>query len=55
MNNVIWKAYKLGDLFERTTPPATNCTAKELDIYDEPFDGSVALITRAETNNGIRG
>ena len=55
MKNVIWKAYKLGDLFERTTPPATNCTAKELDIYDEPFDGSVALITRAETNNGIRG
>ena len=55
MNKVIWKAYRLVEIFKRITPPSTNIVAKELDILDEPFDGSVALITRAETNNGIRG
>ena len=55
MKNVVWKKFKLADIFERKTPPSTDSTAKVLNIYDEPFENSVALITRAETNNGIRG
>lgn len=55
MKTVIWKKFVLEDTFSRSTPPSTNLTAKEMNISDEPFEGSIALITRAETNNGIRG
>lgn len=55
MNNIIWKAFKLSDSFYRQTPPSTNMPAKELNISDEPFDNSIALITRAESNNGVKG
>ena len=52
---VIWKAFQLSKEFSKNAPPSTNVPAKELDISDEPFKGSIALVTRAETNNGIRG
>ena len=55
MNDIIWKAFKLSDNFYRQTPPSTNMPAKELNISDVPFDNSIALITRAESNNGIKG
>ena len=55
MDNVIWKAFKISEIFKRVTPPSTNVPAKALNISDKQFDGSIALITRAETNNGIRG
>ena len=55
MNNIIWKAFKLSDSFYRQTPPSTNMPAKKLNISDEPFDNSIALITRAESNNGVKG
>ncbi len=55
MDNVIWRSIKVEDLFERTTPPATGVPAKQLTIFDEPTEGLIPLITRAETNNGIRG
>ena len=54
-NRVVWRKYKLKDLFIRKAPPSTNVPAKELTIYDTPFDGSIALITRAESNNGVKG
>ena len=55
MSNIVWKAYRLKDIFKRNTPPSTNVPAKELEIYEEPSENLIALITRAETNNGIRG
>lgn len=55
MAKVIWKAFKLSDHFLRQTPPSTNTPAKELNISNEPFANSIALITRAESNNGIKG
>ena len=55
MCEVIWKAYKISQLFRRCTPPSTNVPAKELEIYDEKKENTIALITRAEANNGIRG
>ena len=55
MNNIIWKSFLLGNEFLRVTPPSTNLSAKNLNISDEPFDGSIALITRAEANNGVKG
>ncbi len=55
MAEVVWKRFRLSETFERNTPPSTESTAKELNISDSPFENSIALITRAETNNGIRG
>ena len=55
MNEVIWRAYKISNLFKRCTPPSTNVPAKELEIYDYKKENTIALITRAEANNGIRG
>ena len=55
MSDVVWKSYRLADLFVRSTPPSTGVAAKELNISEEPSDGLIPLITRAETNNGVRG
>ncbi len=55
MNEVIWRAYKISNLFKRCTPPSTNVPAKELEIHDYKKENTIALITRAEANNGIRG
>ena len=55
MNEVIWRACKISNLFKRCTPPSTNVPAKELEIHDYKKENTIALITRAEANNGIRG
>ncbi len=55
MSNIIWKAFKVNEIFIRNTPPSTNVPAKDLNIFDEWSEGLIALITRAESNNGIRG
>ena len=55
MSDVIWKSFCIKNEFTRVAPPSTNTPAKNLNISKEPFDGSIALITRGETNNGIRG
>ena len=55
MSGIIWKKFVLSETFSRKTPPSTSVTAKALNIHDEPSEGLIPLITRAETNNGIRG
>jgi hypothetical protein len=55
MANVIWKSFKLGELFQRKTPPNTGKPAKELTIYDENDGSRIALVTRGERNNGVVG
>ena len=55
MQDVVWKSFKLGDIIQRKTPPSTNVPAKNLEIRETYEDGLIALVTRAEKNNGIRG
>jgi len=55
MADVIWKAFKLGELFQRLTPPNTGKPAKELTIYEENDGCRIALVTRGEKNNGVVG
>lgn len=51
----VWKAFSVGTLFKRKTPPSTGVPAKELNVYEEDGDGRIALITRGQSNNGVVG
>jgi len=55
MNNIVWKKFKFTDILVKKTPPTTNTNQKDLEVKEEPFINSVALITRAEKNNGVVG
>ena len=55
MKQTVWKSFKLGDLFNRKTPPNTGKPAKELNISEDYGIDKVALITRGEKNNGVVG
>lgn len=56
MKDIIWKSFLVGDLLERKTPPSTNTPAKNLTIHlTKQTENDVALVTRAEKNNGVVG
>ena len=51
--NVLWKGFRLGNLFEWSGKHKISKTAKEYDTIDEPRDGYVANITAGKYNEGI--
>ena len=56
MGEVIWKAYRLGDLFEFNSSNQLSLNKKALDISDIKIDDyKIALVTQSEKNNGISG
>lgn len=56
MDNVIWKSFKLGDLFEFNSSNQLPFTKKELNISPIQTDEyNIAVVTQSEKNNGITG
>ena len=55
MEGVFWRSFRVDEILKRTPPPSTGIPAKNFNVFEEPFDGSVALITRGKTNNGVVG
>ena len=56
MNEVIWKAFRLGDLFEFNSSNQLSLNKKALDISDiKNEEYKIALVTQSEKNNGISG
>lgn len=53
MNNIIWKGFKLGNIFEWTTNHKISKTAKQYDTFNEFKIGCVANITAGMYNEGI--
>jgi hypothetical protein len=51
--NVLWKGFRLRNLFEWSGKHKISKTAKEYDTIDEPRDGYVANITAGKYNEGI--
>ena len=56
MSEVIWKAFKLGDLFNRSTSLAMGANQKDLNLIEEKDDThSVALISASRSGSGRVG
>ena len=55
MQNVIWKAFKLGKMLTVVGTPNTACPAKALNISKEQQDGMIALVNSGRENNGVVG
>lgn len=52
-SEIIWKGFRLGNLFEWSGKHRISKTAKQYDTIDEPRDGYVANITAGKYNEGI--
>ena len=56
MNNVIWKKFKIGDLFERSTKLAISTNQKDLNICEQKDDDhQIALISASRSGSGRVG
>ena len=56
MSEVIWKAFKLGDLFNRSTSLAMGANQKDLNLIEKKDDThSVALISASRSGSGRVG
>ena len=53
--NVIWKGFKLGDLFDYSSNHTIKSQIKNLHIFDNYEFGTVANVTASKENNGIVG
>ncbi len=51
--NVLWKGFRLGNLFEWSGKHRISKTAKQYDTIEEPRDGYIANITAGKYNEGI--
>lgn len=49
MKNVIWKAYKLGDLFELTS--SGTIALKNYTLFDDYNEKRVEVVTSSKDNN----
>ena len=55
-NSVIWKSFRLGDLFDFDSSNQLSLNKKALEVSDiKTPNCSIALITQSEKNNGISG
>ena len=55
-NNIIWKAYRLGDIFERSTKLAMGTNQKDLNLAKEKDNNhTVALISASRNGSGRVG
>ncbi|MCZ2781631.1 restriction endonuclease subunit S [Metamycoplasma hominis] len=55
MSAIVWKGFKLGDLFTLSTKHVIKKQIKNLVLYQEWQEGRIANITASEKNNGIAG
>ena len=56
MSNVIWKAFKIGSIFERSTKLALSVNQKDLNLFDKKDDNySIALISASRDGSGRVG
>ena len=53
--NVLWKGFRLGNLFELSAKHVIKTPLKNLHVHDEYHDGMVGNVTASEKNNGIVG
>ena len=54
MEKVIWKSYKLGDLFNRSTALAMGVNQKELNLVDKKDDTHIVALISASRNGSGR-
>lgn len=54
MDKVIWKSYKLGDLFNRSTALAMGINQKELNLVDKKDDTHIVALISASRNGSGR-
>ncbi|WP_203282126.1 restriction endonuclease subunit S [Metamycoplasma hominis] len=55
MSAIVWKGFKLGELFTLSTEHVIKKQIKNLVLYQEWQEGRIANITASEKNNGITG
>ncbi len=56
MTNLIWKTYKIGDLFERSTKLAFKKNIKDLELKSfKTNDNDIALISASRDGTGCVG
>ena len=52
-SEIVWKGFRLGNLFEWSGKHRISKTAKQYDTIEEPRDGYIANITAGKYNDGI--
>ena len=53
--NVLWKGFRLGNLFELSAKHVIKTPLKNLHVHDEYCDEMVGNVTASEKNNGVVG
>lgn len=54
-SEIVWKGFRLGNLFQLSTRHVIKTPLKNLHVHDEYNDGMVGNVTASEKNNGIVG